>query len=171
MALTLLAGIPWYSVFGLSGLAQAHARVKEFNLLYLACQLVNLAMTWFAVGRCGMGALGSALASLVALWVFSFGVFLPLSCRLFGISLRRYALDTLVRGLLPWLPALGVLYLLRPCVAGWLSLFAVACVGSLGFLVGVALCLLRAERKDIGCCWFRVWRYVSRSPSSRSCDR
>jgi O-antigen/teichoic acid export membrane protein len=156
MALTLLAGIPLYSLLALARLANAHARIREYNLAYLGCQIFNLALTWFLVARVRMGALGSAWASLVALWVFSFGVFLPMSHRLFGISLRGYARDTLARGLLPWLPALGVLYLLRPFAVGWITLAAVAGAGCAVFAVGVALCLRPEERKDVGRVWGRV---------------
>jgi membrane protein EpsK len=156
MTLSLVAGLPLYSLFGLEWLTNAHARVREYNLAYLGCQVFNLSLTWFFVARCGMGAIGSALASLIAVWVFSFGVFLPMSHRLFGISIAHYGRDTLARGILPWLPSLFLLCVLRPHVAGWVSLMVVAGLGCLVFLGGVLLCLRPEERKDLRRVWMAV---------------
>jgi O-antigen/teichoic acid export membrane protein len=164
MTLTLLAWIPYYSLYGLRWLAYAHERIKWFNLITLGSQVANLALTWFFLARLGWGAIGSGLASLIALWLFFCVGFLPLSIHSFNISPVQYLKDTVLRGLLPWIACTAVLLLLRPIVVSWRGLLLASMAGAAVYGVCLLLCLHGSDRANLNRALKAVARQFQKTP-------
>jgi O-antigen/teichoic acid export membrane protein len=149
MALVLIAWVPFYSVYGLRWLANAHARLGEYNLVFIGCQAANVFLAWFFLSRLGLGATGVGLASLLSIWIFYCFGFLPLTTRVFGIQIRGYLVDTLVRGLVPWLTCTGSLFLVHEYASTWLSLGLCVLFGYAVYAVTIGFCMKEGERRDI----------------------
>ena len=99
-----------------------------------ASALLNLGLSVALVGR--MGVTGVALATLVATGLQAL-VVVPFAMRHFGVRARTMLSEALVPGLLPAVPAVLALFVLRAALAPS-SLVAVVAVGAIGGLVYAA---------------------------------
>jgi O-antigen/teichoic acid export membrane protein len=149
MLLMFAAWVPACSLQGLSTLAASKERMRGYILSTTLSQVFNLGLTLFFLASLRLGAIGSALASLVALWMVYMVGLLPLALRGFGISGRRYLKEVIAEGLAPW-PVTSLFYVLvKGHVTGWWSLIGLGLVG-VGLYAGCsALLLSRTERLDV----------------------
>jgi O-antigen/teichoic acid export membrane protein len=149
MPLLLLAWTPFYSLLGLPYLAHAHAKLRGFNTIFLASQLMNIGLTLYFVSCHQLGAYGSALATFLSLWLFSALGFLPLSIRSFGISAARYAGEALGRGLAPWITTVLFLLWMRPANPSWGHVLLASAGGAAVFCATVAACMARDDWREV----------------------
>ena len=149
MLILFAAWIPYCSLEGLSTLAASRERLREYTIITIVGQLFNLGLTFYFLAILRLGALGSALASLIALWLmYVFGQ-LPLALRGFGIPTARYLKEVVAEGLGPWFVALLFCVAVKSHVTGWVSMIALG-IASTALYVGCsALLLSKTERADM----------------------
>jgi O-antigen/teichoic acid export membrane protein len=125
-------------------MAHATAQMRPWMLRALVVQVSNLFLTLYLVGVMKMGAVGSALATLVALGTASVFLYLPLGLRMVEARVGQWLRETLWPGVQPALTAAIVWASLRDslrpssamaiggCLAcGWLCYVVVLLVFSL----------------------------------------
>jgi len=149
LLLTLLAWLPYYSLGGLPRIAGAYAKVREFNLLLFVSALLNVLFTWHLLVRYDLGPVGAALALLLSVWAMSFLGFLSIGKLMFGVSLQRFLVETLVRGMAPWCVSLGLLLFLRQYTTTWPRLALVGVLSGSVFCMVVWVVMSGAERNDV----------------------
>jgi O-antigen/teichoic acid export membrane protein len=129
-------------------LAQATARMREFSWRYLAIHLLNLALTFYLVGALKMGAVGSALATLLAYLAGRPLLEFPLALRLAEVDARTWLRRTVIPAYGPALLAAAVwtgLKLLHP-PGSWLELAGYVLIGWVAY--GTVLLLLFLQEED-----------------------
>jgi O-antigen/teichoic acid export membrane protein len=103
MVLLLLTYPLQYGHLFLGRIVSASARVRPYALIFLISQIINLGLTIYFVWILHMGAVGSALATLIVtiiLMVFFFG---PLAGRYLSFSLKDWIRETAIPGFIPTL--------------------------------------------------------------------
>jgi hypothetical protein len=114
--------------------------------------IVNLGVTLYLVAVMKLGALGSALGSLLTAYcAYLFG-YLPLSVITFRIPLRRYFVESVVPGVAPWIGGCVVWwYGAKSCdINSWLRLFVVLGAGFLAYaILLLGFCLGGEDRRDL----------------------
>ena len=131
-------------------IAYAKANIRPLALQVIAVQLVNLVLTLYLVGRLRMGAVGSALSSLITCsfgWTVLHG---PLGLRMTGTSFRRFFKETLIPGACPAMLAAGVWaalgWWLQPTT--WSALGGCYAVGAVCYIAVLLLFCLQAKDRD-----------------------
>jgi len=149
MLILLVAWVPFCSLQGLAVLAASREKLRGYTIITILGQLFNLGLTFYFLAILRLGALGSALASLIALWLMYLFGQLPLALRGFGIPAARYLKEVVVEGLGPWFVALLFCVAVKGHVTGWVSMIALG-IASTGLYVGCsALLLSKTERADM----------------------
>jgi Na+-driven multidrug efflux pump len=149
----LLLGFPLtYSTKIFFTIAQATDNLRPVAIRVIIAQLGNLALTLLFVGGLGMGAVGSAGATLITFAILYPLFFWPMSLRVLDISWPRFFSQSLVPGLLPSIIA---------SAAGGLCSLWIGDAGLIRLIIGVPICLisytitwlfvlLPADRADLG---------------------
>ena len=149
MLVLFVAWVPFCSLQGLSTLAASREKLRGYTIITILGQLFNLGLTFHFLAILRLGALGSALASLIALWLMYLFGQLPLALRGFGIPAARYLREVVVEGLAPWFVALLFCVAVKSHVTGWWSMIALG-IASTALYVGCsALLLSKTERADM----------------------
>ena len=133
-------------------LAMAMARVRDYHLAFFTSSALALLITLYLVAGQGWGAIGVALALLVATALAELAYFWPLQLRLTGASFRDFTTVVLLRGLLPAIVASVVwaaIARLSP-PDSWLSLLLTITAGAVVY-VGtlVSFCLDENDRSIV----------------------
>lgn len=148
--MTLLL-IPYPLVYGsimVDQLAWAKAAMRAWAPRMLAIQLSNLALTFYLVVGRGMGAVGSALATCLAMGIGVPVLMWPLGMRLAGVRWREWLGKTMLPGVLPGLvgAAVGLLLRIEVDLTTWTSL--IACVGVVLMASGCTIVLFGLEEDE-----------------------
>lgn len=121
----LLVQFPfWYGHTLLPGIAHATAQIGTLVRRSILIQSANLALTLYLVGVLRMGAIGSALASLLVGIPGTLFILYPLGFRMIGVSMGRWVRETLFPGILPGLVTAPALLALKAFVKpeSWVNL-------------------------------------------------
>jgi len=115
---------------------QGIARHRPLALISLCTALANLALSIVLVRS--MGVTGVALGTLIPTSVASLGFILPYAMRVIGVSGVETLKEIFSPALLPAVPMVIVLYVLRQVIAlsSLLSIMVVAGIGLLVYLIG-----------------------------------
>ncbi|HAU37775.1 MAG TPA: hypothetical protein DCX07_08675 [Phycisphaerales bacterium] len=135
-----------------SRLASARAEVGPNARRVLFCECTNLALTLALVGYFRLGALGSALGTLTITAVLHPLLLWPLGLRMAGLTLRQWAVETVLPAALPALAGLAAWGILKFAVrpAGWLTLGACVAGGAVVYLGALLRFSLKEyERQDL----------------------
>lgn len=149
MLILFIAWVPFCSLQGLSTLAASRERLRGYTVITILGQLFNLGLTFYFLAVLRLGALGSALASLIALWLMYLIGQLPLALRGFGIPVARYLKEVVVEGLTPWSVAILFCVAVKSYVTGWLSLIGLGLAATALYVSCSALLLSKTERADM----------------------
>ncbi len=162
MALLLSRAVVIFPNSVLGMVAAAKEEVRAVAIRACVVSAANLALTFYFVGVLDMGAVGSALATVLVTFIGAPTLNWPLGLRLTGSTFRDWWRASVWPGFLPGLCAgpiwLGAHALFS--VRGWSGLGAHVLAGALVY--GLALLLFaasRAERADLA----RLWRNRIRS--------
>ena len=136
----------------ISMLAEAQAKVRPLAVRGLLLQVANLALTIYLVGGLGMGAPGSALATLAVNVVGTPLLFWGFGLELTGARLGPWLRATAGRAIVPALLAIPVWISVRRFTSPetWMELGAAASAGCAVFAVAAFFCLSRDERRELG---------------------
>ncbi len=140
---------PLFYVFLLvPNLANTGGRIRDWALITMSMNSLNLLLTFFLVGYLDMGAFGSALATILAMAVVYPFAMLPFARSLTGVTLPEWLRETVLFGYLPGISALLVWVPLIPVArrGGGESLFLCVCAGGAVYIV--VLCFFALRRKD-----------------------
>lgn len=147
MALLLAAFVVGYGHMMLPRLITATANVKAFALRTIVIQICNLALTLYLVGGLKMGAVGSALSTLMTTSILQPLIVWPLAFRIADLSLGIWLKKTFWPGLLPALIGgiawLGAGYVVP--VTGWIKLGVVFGIGASVYLLVLRYFAMRPE--------------------------
>lgn len=158
MALLLSRVIVIFPNTLLGMVAAAQAQVKPVALRSIAVSGANLALTLYLVGVRGMGAVGSALATLAVTLIGAPLLNWTLAMRLTGSRMTDWLRATFLPGLVPSLAAGPTWLLLRQLSppTSWLALAWQFAVGAAVYLAALALCLRPEDRADLASVWRRL---------------
>ncbi|MBI4819472.1 MAG: hypothetical protein HY791_24585 [Deltaproteobacteria bacterium] len=146
-----LASFPFrYGTSMLARLASAVASQKGYGLALAALQFVDLILALVFVGAFKLGAVGVAIATLISTWLVLPFVHFPIGLRLSGARLGEYATQSLLRGLVPSVVALPVLFGVRHWVqpTTWLEVFVISFAGLLAYGAAILTLALGPEERD-----------------------
>jgi len=149
MLLMFAAWVPACSLQGLSTLATSRERMRGYILSTTLSQVFNLGLTLYFLASLRLGAIGSALASLIALWAVYMVGLLPLALRGFGIPARRYAREVLLEGMAPWLVASAYFFAVQSRVTGWGAFIGLGLAGGIAYMAIVTVLLSKTEWADL----------------------
>ncbi len=149
MFILFVAWVPFCSLQGLSTLAASREKLRGYTIITILGQLFNLGLTFYFLAILSLGAQGSALASLIALWLMYLFGQLPLALRGFRIPAARYLKEVVAEGLAPWFVGLLFCISVRSYVTGWLSLIALGLAATVLYVGCSILLLSETERADI----------------------
>jgi len=156
----LLSTFPFvYSVALQYRIAVARARIRAFFLWALVFQLLSLAGMFVALLVFDAGAIGVALAEMVAAVVGHVLVFWPMGLLLGRVSMADFVRRTLKPGLVPTCVAIVVGMALRRAHSpvSWLELGFFASLMGAAYLLALGLfCLEPADRDDLQRVWTRI---------------
>ncbi len=149
----LLAAFPFIAPRGLLGnVLHAVNRLRPYAVCQLLVQLANLALTIVLLTVWQMGAVGSALASFIALAVSDPFIMWPMGIRTLHLKWSRFFREVLIPGYTPAVIAVIVGELIRRSLSSpsltELALAIAACL--LVFFAVVAFCLQEQDRRDLG---------------------
>jgi O-antigen/teichoic acid export membrane protein len=149
----LLASYPIvYGNVMMANIAIATAQVRPLALRAIVVQMINLLLTLYLVGVRGMGAVGSALGTFLAMTLIYPVASITLGLRLADVSLGRWLRETVWPGWLPGLAAATVWILLKVMAkpSTWLSLSGCTACGLVCYIVILLLfCLQENDRNDL----------------------
>jgi len=147
----LLLGFPLtYGNVMLLRLAYATAQPGPVARRQIALQLVSLGLALYFVGVRGMGAVGCALAALLAAAILQPALMWPLGLRMAGVPFTTWARQTLGPGLLPAVAGLGVWIALERLIqpTGWVPLGVCAGLGATCYVVVLFSLALKPYERD-----------------------
>lgn len=158
MALLLSRVIVIFPNTLLGMVAAAKAQVKPVALQAAAMSAANLLLTLYLVGVRGMGAVGSALGTVIVTLIGAPLLNWTLAMRLTGARMTDWLRATFLPGLVPGLLAGPAWYLLWRAAPpdGWLALAAHVAAGGAVYLLGLALALRPQDRADLAAAWTRI---------------
>lgn len=158
MALLLARVVVIFPNTLLGMVAAAKAQVRPVALQAAAMSAANLLLTLYLVGARGMGAIGSALATLVVTLIGAPLLNWTLAMRLTGSRMGDWLRATFLPGLVPAALAGPVWYLLRSYAppSGWLALAGQVAVGIAVYALGLAFALRPQDRSDLTAAWARI---------------
>lgn len=146
LVMTLLLARYWLEcpVSYLGMIAYAMNRVRPLALLIMAQSIFNVVLTIYLVHQLHMGAVGSALGTMIAVLVWDPLVLWPFSLRLLGLRFGTWFQAAVWKGVLPAIMsalfALGWRHVMEPGTAAEL-LLAVAAATFIYILTLVVFCL------------------------------
>lgn len=134
-----------------AAIANAQGKVKTWSLIIAAMNVVNLGFTFYLVGRLEMGAMGSAVATLISLVLFYPLFVYPFGLRMVGVGWGQWFRETLVPGFLPALVALGVTLVVKFTWAqtSWWTLGFAAVPGMVVYCIALLWILPKQDRDDL----------------------
>ncbi len=135
-----------------SSIAEATGKLREFCLLVLFANVVNLGLTFVFVAYLGFGAIGSCLATGVASAIFYPLFIWPLSRKTLGTTFREWSVEVMWFGILPSLCSAPVYllgsYLIAP--GSWFQLGLFLALGGIVYVISLYSLAARArDREDI----------------------
>lgn len=155
-------------------LAPATGHVRESSLYAVANQTLNILLTLYLVGIRDMGAVGSALATLLVTTAMH-GIFMwRLGRKIVGVTFREWSARTLYPGLLPAVVGGAAWALLRWFVSPerWLELGACGLAGAAVYLAVLFFWCARPEDlRDLRFAWLAAKRLWERRPLARGGGR
>ena len=163
MALLLGCWVLRYAITGLGRMAAAMARIRAVMIIQAAGQVLNVGLALYFVAVERTGAIGVALATLIAAVVTQALGYIPLSLHMLELRFAALVRETFLPGLLPsvfggaaWL---GLRFLVAPST--WLQLGGCVLGGAAAYVIALLLlCLQPADRNDLK----RIWRVVFGGP-------
>ena len=152
MALLMARAVVIFPNAILGMIAAAKAEVKPVAIRACVISGANLALTFYLVGALQLGAIGSALSTLIVTVVGAPALFWPLGLRLTGSNFGDWFRESIRPGLIPGLVALPVWVAVRQVwpSTGWYSLGGAFLIGALVY--GLALvwgAMGREERAEL----------------------
>jgi len=169
MALLLLLFPITYGNNMMGKIAIATARIRPVALRMLGAQVANLGLTFYLVGVLGMGAVGSALSTLVTVSAVEVFLMWPLGWRIAEVSPWTWVRQTLVPGLIPAACAggLGVGLALAAKPETWLALVGCTVLVAVCYVAAlVVFCLRPYDREQLREIWRRVTAVARRAVGS-----
>lgn len=156
----LLATLPIaYANMLMPALANATGQIKPLAIRALILHATNLLLTLYLVGQLEMGAVGSALATLVSTLFYVPLLYWPLGIKLSGVGWRVWFVRSIAPGVIPGLAGAAVWVFCRPAAPpeSWLKLGLYTAPG-LGayFLVLILFCLQEEDRRYAAAMWNRL---------------
>jgi len=140
-------------------IANATEKIRFLMCVTLIAQIVNLGLTVFFLGYLQMGAVGSALATLILCVITRPLIHWPLGLKMLNLPLRRFVGEALAPGLLPAAGAVAVGEVMRRLFQPEQMLTLLACVAICAtvYVAILLLCLKPADRNDMERV-FKQWR-------------
>jgi O-antigen/teichoic acid export membrane protein len=148
----LLATYPLiYANVMMANIAIATAQVRPLALRAIVVQMINLLLTLYLVGVRGMGAVGSALGTFLAMILIYPVASITLGLRLADVSFGKWLRETIWPGLLPSIAGAGVWIILKIAVkpSSWLGLAGCVVFGLLCYVVVLLFCLNPDDRNNL----------------------
>jgi O-antigen/teichoic acid export membrane protein len=133
-------------------IARARGMIKPLAVRVIVIQSVNLVLTIILVGQLRMGAVGSALATLLIMLLFEPLLMWPLGFKLVDVRLERFLRETFFPGILPAVLYALLLIVLRWLVqpSTWMNLLVCAAIGCVFYLASLyKFCLQSGDKKDL----------------------
>lgn len=144
-------------------IAYAAGEMRKLSILLILMSCTNLAFTIYLVGVLHMGAVGSALGTLISVVIWEPFVFWGFTLKLLGLKFTTWFQASVLRGVLPsfiaGLFALGIRYVMAPATLSELGL-AITAVGLVYVLSLLFLCLDDSERREISQLWGKFYAQV-----------
>lgn len=142
-------------------IVRATAMMKPYVIRVVIMHSLNLVLTICFVAVLGLGAVGSALSTLVAMGLCHPFLMWPLGRRVTGVSLNKWLEETIIPGFGPafagFLIWVGLKFAMQPTT--WVSLGICASCGCLIYIASLFLFFLKqADRMDLG----RIFQTVRR---------
>jgi O-antigen/teichoic acid export membrane protein len=139
-----------YSTGLLYSVAYARGRIAEIFTLAIAGTALHVVLATLLVWKLGLGALGTAFASLLATCLTQPLVW-RLAMRLVGIRFGRYARQALLPGYLPFVAGLaaGLAYLQVVGIASWTAFLGGCLACALAYLAVLRACLRPEDHSEI----------------------
>ncbi|MEX2170569.1 MAG: oligosaccharide flippase family protein [Pirellulales bacterium] len=132
-------------------IAYARGEVRQIAIRGVVGQICNLVLTLILVGTFQLGAIGSAVATLVAFAIVDPMLNWPLALQTLEIPWSRFVTQTLLPGLVPAIVAAGAGLLVIPLVndspLARMAIGMPACM--LTYSIALALALKPADRADV----------------------
>ena len=155
------------SVIGM--LAVAKAEIRRVAIRASCMSFLNLGLTFYLVGGREMGAIGSALATLIVTAIGAPLLMWPLGLRMTQSKLPEWLLKSFVPGCLPLLLGMPIWYAGREWLPtdSWLQLGVIFALGSLGYGLGVWIAARKEDREEMRKLMFKIrshWAKVGTSP-------
>lgn len=155
------------SVIGM--LAVAKAEIRRVAIRASCMSFINLGLTFYLVGGRGMGAVGSALSTLIVTAIGAPLLMWPLGLRMTQSKLPEWLLKSFVPGCLPLILGMPVWYAGREWLPSdsWLQLGGTFALGSLAYALGVWIAARQEDREEMRKLMFKIrarWAKVGTSP-------
>ena len=150
MALLMLVPILRFGNVMLGQIAPATNKIRPAALVGITLQSINLLLTFYFVGYLGMGAVGSALATVIAVTTLQPLLSWPLGRQLAGVGFGQWLRKTMWPGLRPGLCAALVWVLAKALInpTGWLELSICVSLGLAVYLIVLVFFCFEQEDKD-----------------------
>jgi O-antigen/teichoic acid export membrane protein len=154
----------------MGNIAIATAQLRTLALRAIVVQMINLLLTLYLVGVRGMGAVGSALGTFLAMMLIYPVACITIGLRLADVSLGRWLRETILLGWLPGMTGAAVWFILKITVrpSSWLSLAGCVILGLVCYVaVLLVFCLQERDRKDLRKAMARIQAWIRVDRSSR----
>lgn len=165
--LLLLAYFPTaYASVLLWPIASAQLMVKSLAWRSAIENSLNLALTLYLVGALHMGAIGSALSSVLCVYVCHLVLWWPFAFRLLRLNLREIFSETIYPGLLPALGSGALISLIYPrgSLTSWLTVGFYAVLVGISYVFLVWLVMTPTDQAETRKAWSifyrRLWAYI-----------
>ncbi|MBX7255464.1 MAG: hypothetical protein K1Y02_03795 [Candidatus Hydrogenedentes bacterium] len=111
----------------------------------------NLGLTIYLVASLHLGAKGSALASVISVYLGHLLLWWPLAIRLLNMRLRRVLSETILPGTVPFLASVLLMLGLRACVASpqWTAVIVIAIAGATVYILCLVVLMKDNDRADV----------------------
>jgi O-antigen/teichoic acid export membrane protein len=152
MIILLANEIPYLGVSMVSKLAAAKAQVRPTALRSVVAQVCNVGITIYLVGALQMGAMGSAVGTLIGNAGIRCALIIPLALKLAELDTRTWVTRTILPGLPPIVAGLTVWLTLKVVAppTTWFTLLAYGAAGAVAYLLAlVSLSLQPDDQKDV----------------------
>lgn len=150
MALLMARSVVIFPNMVLGMIAAAKAEVKPVAIRACAISVANLALTLYLVAVLDMGAIGSALSTVIVTAIGAPALFWPLGLRLTNSSFAGWTRNAIRPGLLPGLVALPVWALVQHFwpATGWVSLGLSFGAGALAYAAALVWLAMRPDESE-----------------------
>jgi O-antigen/teichoic acid export membrane protein len=140
-----------YGNIMLSPIASAKAQLKPLVWRTAVENCMNLGLTLYLVGALKMGAKGSALSSLISVYVCHIFLWWPLAVRLLDLRIRQVFVQTIFPGLFPIFVGASFMLLCRSSFdpLRWMTLGVTAAIGGVAYAVSILMVMKKDDRADV----------------------